>query len=37
MLGTALKNKEKIEQTIEELDQYKCDASKTGERVSWAQ
>ena len=29
MLGTVLKDKEKIEQTIEELDWYKRDASKT--------
>ncbi|KAH9957615.1 P-loop containing nucleoside triphosphate hydrolase protein [Russula dissimulans] len=32
MLGTVLKNKEKIEQTIEELDRYKRDALKT----TWA-
>ena len=29
MLGTVLKDKEKIEQTIEELDRYKRDALKT--------
>jgi len=29
MLGTVLKDKEKIEQTTEELDQYKHDALKT--------
>ena len=29
MLGTVLKDKEKIEQTIEELDLYKRDALKT--------
>ena len=28
MLGIVLKDEEKIEQTIEELDWYKCDASK---------
>jgi hypothetical protein len=35
MLSTALKNKEKIEETIEELDQYKRDAlQKTWEKVN---
>jgi structural maintenance of chromosome 2 len=35
MLGTVLKDKEKIEQTIEELDRYKRDAlKKTWERVN---
>ena len=29
MLGTVLKDKEKIEQTIEELDRYKRDALMT--------
>ena len=29
MLGTVLKDKEMIEQTIEELDRYKHDALKT--------
>jgi structural maintenance of chromosome 2 len=29
MLGTVLKDKEKIEQTIKELDWYKRDALKT--------
>ena len=29
MLGTVLKDKEKIEQTIEELDRYTRDALKT--------
>ena len=29
MLGTVLKDKEKTEQTIEELDRYKHDALKT--------
>jgi structural maintenance of chromosome 2 len=29
MLSTVLKDKEKIEQTIEELDQYKCNVLKT--------
>jgi structural maintenance of chromosome 2 len=29
MLGTVLKDKEKIKQTIEELDRYKRDALKT--------
>jgi structural maintenance of chromosome 2 len=29
MLGTVLKDKEKIEQTIEELDRYRRDALKT--------
>ena len=35
MLGTVLKDKEKIEQTIEELDRYKRDAlEKTWSKVN---
>jgi len=35
MLSTVLKDKEKIEETIEELDQYKRDAlQKTWEKVN---
>ena len=35
MLATVLKDKEKIEQTIEELDRYKRDAlQKTWEKVN---
>jgi structural maintenance of chromosome 2 len=35
MLGTVLKDKEKIEQTIEELDRYKRDAlTTTWEKVN---
>lgn len=35
MLSTVLKDKEKIEQTIEELDRYKRDAlQKTWEKVN---
>jgi structural maintenance of chromosome 2 len=34
MLGTVLKDKEKIEQTIEELDRYKRDALKMAWEVN---
>jgi structural maintenance of chromosome 2 len=36
MLATVMKDKEKIEETIEELDRYKRDAlQKTWEKVNW--
>jgi hypothetical protein len=36
MLATVKKDKEKIEETIDELDRYKRDAlQKTWEKVNW--